>query len=191
MNRSLSSSEKKIVITIPGTPKDHWGGLFNHSQIKAQNLSRSPKYNKSNPPRPHRSMINNPASSSEIHISQKFAYNTDKIFRDPKRLTKRIEERKKRIIAEMNCFSITPTNTDKRKKLKARVLSRRPQHMSFRNMHKSESSWIKPIALTPSKCNYEFSGNMLLNAIAHTHKPVKFRLLSKRDYIPAASKRNI
>ena len=191
MNRSLSGSERKLVIMMPGTPKDREGGLFNHSHRKAPALSRSPKAHNSSSPRPHNSKTNTTGSFGKINFMQKFTYNTDKIFREPKKLTQRKDAKRKRKIADTDFFSMTPTNTDQRTTPKTRVLSRRPQHMSFRNIHKSESSWIKPATSTPSTCNYEFSGNMLLNVMTHTHKPVKFRLMSKRDYIPAAWNRNL
>jgi hypothetical protein len=79
-------------------------------------------------------------------------------------------------------FPFSPIEKKKSKRVKERVLSRRPQHMSFRNIYKGDPCINRLANNSPVSCNYEFPGNMLLNVLTHTYKPVTARPAGKEDY---------
>ncbi|OMJ79470.1 hypothetical protein SteCoe_20528 [Stentor coeruleus] len=85
-------------------------------------------------------------------------------------------------LMNFDILAFSPIEKKKSKKVKERVLSRRPQHMSFRNIYKGDHYINRITSISPVSCNYEFPGNMLLNVLTHTYKPVTARPVGKEDY---------
>lgn len=195
MNKSQSSSDKKLVIKMPKTP-------ISRREHLVKSTTRKPPKSKS--PRPAKSQtplhkFKSISSYSFLEVSKLGASpqeskkpHTD-ISKTPtcqREFSIVFPIRKKPLINDN--FMSSPTSVKTPKK---RVLPRRPQHMSFLNLNKPDRNRYKSDyfrnKVVPSVSNYEYSGNMLINVMTHTYKPVKFRLKSQSDYRPAAWNRNL
>ena len=196
LNESVTQSEKKLAVLLPFTPNYRLECPLEINRIRRnQNSSKismprkSFMQNDDNTPDKRDNLI-----AKDICLVKKEASRMDKLLNKEEYSPQpfRINPSRQKSSRITDIFSLTPTVLRRSKKINLRVLSRRPHHMSFRNMYKQDQyDKLKTNSPSNNIANYEFSGNMLSNIKVHAYKPIKVKLLSNQSYKPANWHRNI
>ncbi|OMJ90455.1 hypothetical protein SteCoe_7153 [Stentor coeruleus] len=181
---SNTKSDNKLLILIPPTPKLRSESFFENSyrrRVLRLRRQANKNQNKSHIPLPNISLKKNFIDKAK---------NIKDLTDNPNEKTSKTPTPGQRNPMTFDIFAFSPIEKKKSKKVKERILSRRPQHMSFRNIYKGDPYINRLANNTPVSCNYEFPGSMLLNVLTHTYKPVTARPVGKEDYMSFLGKKD-
>jgi hypothetical protein len=175
MKSSLSKSDKKLIVRVPGTPKIMLDNKLEKPPRKVYRMSESKKSKVSYHFPENKSNALHALPFPGIGLAKKILPRPKSISKKhPDILLKnKIKEKKKKKTTDSYIFEFRPKTVNKNPTQKTRSLSRRPQHMSFRNICKPEEYKIKSINDSWSVSKYEYSGDMMKGNISFKSRTVR------------------